>query len=70
MQGTRTTGEVAHLLGLIEAQVNAILRRAGHIRPPLVHGRRRWRDEDVDALARHLGRAPLPLPSARTPKRG
>ncbi|MGE0709329.1 MAG: hypothetical protein AB7N76_35035 [Planctomycetota bacterium] len=52
---TKTTGEVADLVGLTEARVNGILRRRPELRPPKDgSGRRAWASEHVRALRDHL----------------
>ena len=55
MEQTQTTGQVASLVGLTEAQVNGILRRRPGLRPPKGgSGRRAWRAQDVEALRNFL----------------
>lgn len=55
-ESNRRTGEVAqalsHRLGrqVTEAQINALLRRHPSMSPPIVAGRRAWRERDVDSL--------------------
>lgn len=52
---TKTTGEVAAFLDLSEVQVQAILRRRSHLRPPKDgSGRRAWRPEDIESLRAFL----------------
>lgn len=52
------TGYVAQLFELSEGQLNGILRRRPEIKPPVARGRKRWRPEDIEALAEYLGREP------------
>lgn len=58
---TCRTGEVAATISgrlgvrVTEAQLNAVLRRRPDLAPPLVAGRRAWRQTDVEAVTRLLG---------------
>lgn len=49
-----TTGQVAERLGVSEIRVQTVLRSTPGLRPPLVGGKRRWREADVTALAARL----------------
>lgn len=53
-----TTGEVARAFAMAEGQIGGVLRRTPHIRPLVVRGRRCWTQNDVAALAKHLGQQP------------
>jgi len=54
LQSLPGTGQIATAHGLTEPQLNAIVRHAKELQPPVVSGRRRWRSEDVALLRAFL----------------